>query len=270
MAVRAARENWRSAVELHAQGQVAELDTLRAAARYGEAELHRLDAQREYAVALDRLSLLVGVTIAPTDIAGLDPHAELPSPDVPDTGTAQLIADHHGYLRAAEERAASLDIESKRAAYAFAPSLNSRFTYTWYRPWDEGGSEDRWAAGLALAWPLFDGGRLIRERQMATARAAAARAETAMLHRDLTVAANTARGERAIANERINVTRAARAAATEALRLASARYATGLLPQSELLQAEAGAARARQDEIEAAAGLQLTHYRYLHAIGELR
>jgi outer membrane protein TolC len=62
----------------------------------------------------------------------------------------------------------------------------------------------------------------------------------------------------------------AHSAAEEALRLAAARYAADLLPQSELLSAEAGAARARQDEIDAAAGLVLAHYRYLHAIGELR
>ncbi len=270
LAVRASRENWRSAVELHLKGQVAELDTLRAAARYGEAELGRLDSRKEYAVSLDRLASLVGQPVAAADVAGLEPQALNALPALPDTAVSQLIADYHGDLRSAEERAEALAIESRRSAYAFAPSLNSRFTYTWYRPWDDGGSEDRWAAGLALAWPLFDGGRLVRERQMATARAEAARAETQVLRRNLATAATAAREERAIADERVRVTRAASAAATEALRLASARYAAGLLPQSELLSAEAGAARARQDEIAAAAGLVLAHYRYLHAIGELR
>jgi len=270
LAVRASRENWRSAVELHTRGQVAELDTLRAAARFGQAELGRLDSQKEYNVSLDRLALLVGQPVAGTDVAGLEPLALPPLPAQPDTAVSQLITDYHGDLRSAEERAEVLAIESRRSAYAFVPSLNSRFAYTWYRPWADGGSEDRWAAGLALAWPLFDGGQLVRERQMATARAAAARAEAQVLRRNLMVAATAARAERAIADERVRVTRAASAAATGALHLASARYSAGLLPQSELLQAEAGAARARQDEIDAAAGLVLAHYRYLHAIGELR
>jgi outer membrane protein TolC len=267
LALAAARENWRSAVGLHTTGQVAELDTLLAAAHAGEVELGWLDSRKNYAVSLDRLSKLVGAPIATSEVAGLEPSS---LPILPDMALASTYADQHGNLRAAEERAEVLGIESRRSAYAFAPSVNSRFAYTWYRPWDDGGSEDRWSAGLGLSWPLFDGGHIVRERQMATARAEAARAEAAILRRNLTTAATQAREEYAIADERLQVTKTARAAAEEALRLASARYAAGLLPQSELLAAEAGAARARQNEVDAAAGLILSHYRYLHSIGALR
>ncbi len=267
LALEAARENWRSSVELHRKGQVADLDTLRAAARSGEAELAWLDAQKAYAVALERLSELLGEPVGGDEVAGLDPDAV---PLLPDPAPTPISADAHGDVRAAEERAKTLGIASKRSALAFTPSLNSRFSYTWYRPWDDGGAEDRWTAGLALGWPLFDGSRLVRERQVAKARAAQARAEATLLRRNLTIAAASARADREIADERVRVTQTARAAAEEALRLASARYAAGLLPQSELLSAEAGAARARQSEVEAAAGLVLSHYRYLHAIGELR
>jgi outer membrane protein len=281
IALAAAAERRRVAAELYRNDLTPEVDTLRAAASWGEARVAALDGVRRASVALARLSLLVGEDVRAEDVAvgeAAGTAEEIGATDAADpigeivrTGESDALPDasRRGELRAASAYADRLDVEAERAGYQLLPSLNSRGSVTYYRPWDEGGAR-RWAVGVALSLPIWDGTRRLSEWRLAQARAAAARAECDVLARDLAAAALDAREAARIAVERTDVARAARAAAEEALRLATQRYHAGLLPMGELLLADSEAARARHRQIDSESEVVLSRYRYLHALGELR
>jgi outer membrane protein TolC len=249
-----------AAVERYRMGQVPELDTLRAEARYEEARARDLGAQRGVTVALERLSLLIETPVAPDE---LEAPADLAP--VPDT-----IHGTRGDLAAARENSAAANTEARIAALHWLPALNFRFSATDYRPDLGTPGKLRWMAGVFADLPVFDGGQRVNERRAARARASLARANATSLERDHAVALAGARAEDAVARERRGAARAGRAAAEEALRLASMRYRSGLVPLSELLATDSEASNARAAEVEASAATILAHYRLLRAIGELQ
>jgi outer membrane protein len=212
-------------------------------------------------VALDRLSRLTGVAVQAAELT--DPATDA-APAPAGTGAGR------GEVRAAQEKASALELESKRAGLRLLPSLNSRLTLNWYRDPDQGPAERRWMASVALDLPLWDGTRRAHEWRAAQAEARRARADAQAAGRDLDVAASAARAEMDVAPLLLTAARLGRAAGEEALRFAQDRYRAGLLPLSELLAADTEAARARLSEVDASALVALTRYRYLHAIGELK
>ena len=250
----ATSERWRT-------GQVAEVDTLRAAVRASQASVRALGASRTLDVQLERLSGLVGERVAPED---LDVPAEttdtpLPAPAV------------RGELRAARETAEAASTQSRVAAMALLPSINTHFAMTQYRPaTGDGGWEPRWLVAVSADLPLFDGTQRYHEWRASQARAAEAEARTQALERDLSVALAAARAEAAVVIEQRDAARVGRRAADSALRLAQARYGAGLLALTDLLAADAEATDARTAEIDAAATAIRARYRLLHAMGELK
>ncbi len=260
LALEAAQAMRGAAVERFRMGQVPELDTLRAAVRAGEARVRALGARRGLALALDRLSRLVRT---PLDAAALETPGEPPAP-------AERAETQRGELAATRERAAALGTESRTAALRLLPSLNSRMAMTQYRPYSGDGWERRWLVALSADLPLFDGGQRLNEWRAARARATEARAGAQALERDLAVGLAAARIEAALAGERRDVARDGRAAAEEALRLATSRYRAGLLPLSDLLATDAEASSARAAEVEASTAVTLAYYRLLHAQGDLK
>jgi outer membrane protein len=260
LALLAAQAMRDAAVERFRMGQVPELDTLRVAARLGQARVREIGARRGAAVALDRLSRLVQAGVPAESLAPVD---EVPAvPERP--------ASDRGELTAAREGAAAAGTEARTAALRLLPSLNSRFAVTGYRPYADGTFERRWMVAISADVPLFDGGQRWNEWRAAKARATAARATSQMLERDLAVGLAAARAEEAVARERQDAARAGRLAADEAQRLAGERYRAGLLPLTELLATDAEASAARATEVEASAATILAHYRLLHSQGELR
>lgn len=249
-----------SAVARFRMGQVAELDTLRATARVGEARVRALGARRALAVALAHLSRRVGATVEAGDLAEEAGFAPVP----------ERAETDRGELAAAREGARAAATESRTATLRLLPSVNSRFAVSQYRPWGGDSYERRWMVAVMAEMPLFDGGRRFNETRAARAKADEARARAAALERDLATALAAARVEDAVANERLAAARAGLAAAEEGLRLATLRYGAGLLPITELLAADAEASAARAAEAEASSAVTLAHYRLLHAQGDLR
>jgi outer membrane protein len=243
-------------------GQVAEVDTLRAAARAGEARVRWLGAGQQLAVRLDRLSRLAGSPIGADELDGGDGSATLPA-----AGSGE-----RGELVAAREGAAAAATQARQSALALLPSLNSRLALTQYKPASAGGAayEQRWMVAIAADLPLFDGAQRLNAWRAARAQAEQARAGAQALERDMAVGLAGARAEAAVAIERRDAARAGRAAAEEALRLADSRYRAGLLPLTDLLAADAEATSARAMETEATTAVTLAHYRLLHAMGDLR
>jgi multidrug efflux system outer membrane protein len=257
-----AAESYReAAVGRLRMGQVSPLDSMRAAARAGEARLRWLASRQAADLSLKRLSALVGVPVARESLA-------LPG-DTPDSPSAAAPAPR-AELVAARETAAAMGSESRQAGLSLLPALNSRFTVTRYRDANLGDWEPRWTAAVLLELPLWDGARRVEDWSAARARAREARARAAALERDLALDLEAARSEAALSDERRAVARDTDAAAGEALRFATERYRAGLLPLTELLATDAEAARARLARVEAETQALVAHYRLVRARGELR
>lgn len=251
-----------SAAQRLRMGQVAEVDTLRAAARAAQARVQAIGAERALAVMLERLSRLVGAPVAAGDLDAGDGIVA----DVPQRADAvrpELVA-----MRASAAAAAT---QSRTSALALLPSLNSRFTVTQYKPAtsDVNGWERRWMVMLGAEFPIFDGAQRLNAWRAARAEAEKARANADALERDLAIGLAAARTEDAVAGEQRDAARAGLAAAEEALRLAESRYNAGLLPLTDLLAAETEAIGARAANTQATTAVTLARYRLLHAMGEL-
>jgi outer membrane protein len=248
-----------SAAERFRTGQVPELDTLRAVAREAEARVRALGAGRQAAVMTDRLARLVRAPLASEELV-----AEGTLPAAPEAAAGR------GELRALRESAAAARTESRTATLRLLPSVNARLAATHYRPAESGEFERRWMVAVSADLPLFDGAQRWNEARAARARAVEAQARLEATERDLATALAAAGAEDAVAAARRDAARAGRAAAEEALRLATLRYRAGLLPLTELLAADAEATAARAAEVEASSAVFLARYRLLHAMGELR
>ena len=118
--------------------------------------------------------------------------------------------------------------------------------------------------------PLFDGAQRLNAWRAARARADQARAEAEADRHDLALALDAARAEDAVALEGRDAARAGARAAQAAWHLAEARYAAGLLPLTELLAADTERTAALATETQADAAATRSHYRLLHALGEMR
>jgi outer membrane protein len=262
-ALAAALEQRRAAVERFRLGQVPELDTLRATARWAEARATWLTARKDLLLALARLSQLVGEGVAVTDLGGIPDPAAIAEDAGAGTGPER------GDLEAARARARALGIESTRATLLLLPSLNARLDYRDYRDPDSGEGDRRFLAALSVSLPIWDGLERIEKRRAARARAEEARAQAELLRRAVDLEIEDARSEASISLERRDAARIQRAASEEALRLALARYRAGLLPQTDLLAADADAARARLNGVSAEIDAVIAQYRYRHATGVL-
>jgi OMF family outer membrane factor len=152
---------------------------------------------------------------------------------------------------------------------ALLPSLNARFDLRHYRDPDTGEGERRFLLGVSASLPVWDGLSRLQGRRAARARAEEAEARAEQLRRDLAIEVLDARGEASLALDRREAARLARASSEEALRLAIARYRAGLLSQTDLLAADAEAARARLAAVDADVEAVLAQYRYRHAMGAL-
>jgi outer membrane protein len=256
-----AAEHRRAAVERFLLGQVPELDTLRAAARVAEARVSWLSTETRTAVALQRLSQLVG---APVEELGNLP---APPPDIPRADPA--APDLRAELVAARETAHAREIEASRASLARLPSVNARFDYRLYRDAESGDGDERYLVGVTASLPIWDLKGLEQTRREAHARAEEARAHEELLRREIALHAAEAAAEVAVSRERTLAARLAHESSEEALRLAQDRYGSGLLSQSDLLAVDAEAARSRLARVDAEASEVMAHYRDLHARGRL-
>jgi outer membrane protein TolC len=257
----AAMEHLRASVERFRLGQVAELDTLRAAARWAEARASMADASATCEAGLRRLSSLTGAPVGAGDL--------VPPPSPLDGATSPAPAER-GEIRAARALAAAGRIEARRAGLSLLPSLNGRLGVRYYRPVEEGPDVRRWTGSIVMEFPLWDGTARARAWKAARARARQAAAEADLIERDLNAEADAARREITTARERVEALRAANVAREEALRLSARRYRAGLLTLGELLSADSEAARSRHEQVDADARVSLAAYRYLHAIGGLQ
>jgi outer membrane protein TolC len=235
------------------------------------AELSLLQAQESVAVTEANLSRIVDLP-AGTRIEAAE-ELDAPAPEADDAlalSAAALLARPERAAAVARAEAAEERIHGERGARL--PQLSAAAGVDYANPnrkilppaarWDH-----TWDVSLNLTWNLFDGGRTGAAVARAEARAAAAREQLAEIDRRIRLEVTQRVQERRTAGARVALSGRSLESASENRRVAADRYRAGVIPSSELLDAEVALLRAGLDRTEAQAALRLTDAALVRATG---
>jgi outer membrane protein len=127
--------------------------------------------------------------------------------------------------------------------------------------------KDTWDVGVGLTWNVFDGGRRSAAEARARSQADAAREQLRELDRAIRLEVTQRALELRTAERQVAVAGRAVEAATESLKVARDRYREGLVPSSELLDAETALERAGLARTESLASLRTAAASLDRAVG---
>lgn len=127
--------------------------------------------------------------------------------------------------------------------------------------------QDTWDVGVSLAWSVFDGGKRSASEARARAQAEAARQQVLELDRAIRLEVTQRSLELRTAEATLAVAERGLESATESRRVAADRYREGVVPSSELLDAELALERAALSRTEAMAAVRLATAGLDRAVG---
>jgi outer membrane protein TolC len=127
--------------------------------------------------------------------------------------------------------------------------------------------EDSWQVGVGVSWEVFDRGGRRAEVAAARAEAEAARHDLESVERAVRVQVEQAWHRLAAAEASVPVAQRAEESAAENLRVVSDRYREGLVPSSELLDAEVALRDAGLERTRAVAATRLAQVGLERAMG---
>lgn len=243
------------------QGLAATNELLAVQVERDRAELQRLQAQSAARAAEANLQRLLDLP-ATTGIEPVpgEPVASPPAPDREALARAALLARPELEAVRARQQAAEAAVRVQRAARLPQATLFGGFDYARPNPrilpqtdsWN-----DTWSVGLSVGFTAFDGGRTSAASAQAQAQAEAVRQQALDLERRVRLEVaqrvldvETAAAARGVAQQGL-------ASARENVRVARDRFREGLIPSSELLDAETNLLRAGLSLTEAENGLRL-------------
>jgi outer membrane protein TolC len=235
-----ARETERFVRERNAQGEALDADLARAAAFRAQAEAERATAIQRRASARSGLALLAGDGVAEGELAtpveALPPAPALP-PDAPPP------ADRPDLVAARRQRdAAEAGVSAARGA--LLPAVFAQAGAETMREGSDLARGGSWTTlGVVLRWDLALADA--HATRAAQARARAAGEALAWKEREASREVGEARRAIETADARVRSADEAVAASEAAQRLRAARHRQGLLPLTDVLDAEAGLAGAR-------------------------
>jgi len=239
----------------------AELARLRAAnaARVMEANLARLIGEPDGTAIEPVESLDSGAPAAGGEAAGVEPLVR------------QALRDR-SERRALESRAEAAEARSRAAKAGSLPRVDFSAGYDYARPnrrilpladeWN-----DSWDATVTMSYRFFDGGRTRSEVSRDAALALAARRQLEDLDRRIRLEVTQRFMELDTARASVDVAERNLVSATENRRVASERYSAGVVPSSELLDAETALLRAGLDRTSALADAREAEARLDRAVG---
>ncbi|OFV85937.1 MAG: hypothetical protein A2V74_00510 [Acidobacteria bacterium RBG_16_70_10] len=235
----------------------AELDRLRAdaASELAEANLRRL-LDLPPATRVETAEPAEAAPTGPADLEALVAEAQAARPD-----RAALLARVTGAeARVAIERGARLPQLALGGGYTYANPNRDIVPpeATW---------KDTWDVGVSLAWSVFDGGRRSAAEARARAEADAAREQLRELDRAIRLEVTQRTLELRTAEALLAVAERSLESAQENRRVAADRYREGVIPSSELLDAETALERAELARTEALASVRLTAAALDRAVG---
>jgi len=238
------------------------------------AELNRLRAQNGGSVAAANLCRLLGLS-PETELVLTEP---IDRPAVKPEEAAGLVAralENRPERRALLERLAAARARAAAARGDWFPAVALSGGYDYNNPnlkvlppreaW-----RSTWDVGVSLSWSVFDSGR--RQADEGRARAQADALQKRLEDADARIALDVRarRLDLLLEQEAIRVGEKAFASAEENQRVARERYRAGLIPSSELLDAEIVLLRAGLERTEAGVGARTAEAALDRAVGAVR
>lgn len=254
-----------------AVGMAARNEVLAVEVERDRAELERLSAEADAAIAESNLQRLLGLPAA-TRVEPIEPLAQgaVARPEVEGLVSEAQAARPERRALAARVLAADANAGAERGTRL--PQLALSGGYLYANPnrdivpptadW-----KDTWDVGVGLTWNVLDGGRRSATEARARAQADAARAELVELDRVIRLEVTRRALELRTAEARLAVAERSVVSADESRRVASDRYREGVIPSSELLDAELAHERAALARTQAQAALRLAAAGLDRAVG---
>jgi outer membrane protein len=252
-------------------GTAARNEVLAVQVERDRAELSLLGAQESVAVAEANLQRLLDLP-AGTRVETAE-ELESPAPAADDAvalAAAALAARPERAAALARAEAAEARVRLERGARL--PQVSAAAGVDYANPnrkilppsaaWDHS-----WDVGVSLTWSVLDGGRTGASVARAEAHAAAAREQLSDVDRRIRLEVTQRVLERRTAGARVAVSDRSLESARENRRVASDRYREGVIPSSELLDAEVALQRAGLDRTSAQAALRLSDAALVRATG---
>jgi outer membrane protein TolC len=235
------------------------------------AELRRLEAENAAAVAHANLVRLLGLPPA----ARIEPAEPIAAAIGEPDELEKMVQDA---LRQRPERAAlEARVEAAQAAVGVAgaaqrPQLGAEAGYDYANPNRKelpltGEWKGTWDASVNLAWTVFDSGRTAAEVDRARAELEAVRQQLVDLDQRLRLEVTSRSLELGSARQTVEVAERNLAAAGENRKVAADRYREGVIPSSELLDAEVALLQAGLDQTRAWTRLHLAQASLERAVG---
>jgi outer membrane protein TolC len=235
-------------------------------------------------VELDRLRAETGAEVAEADLRrllDLAPDARVETAE-PVAASAPPRAEVEALVAEAQSARAERKALAARVAAADAvagserggrlPQLSVAGGYTYANPnrdivpptaeWN-----DTWDVGVGFTWSVFDHGKRSASEARARAQAEALRQQLRELDRGIRLDVTRSALEQRTAAARLGVAQRSVESAAESRRVAGDRYREGVIPSSELLDAEVAHERASLALTEATASLRLAAARLDRAVG---
>jgi outer membrane protein TolC len=234
-------------------------------------ELERLRAEAEADAADANLQRLLALDAA----THVEPSEPLQAAAAPRPELESLVAEAQAARperRAIAARVAAADAAAGAERGARLPQLALSGGYTYSNPnrdivpptadW-----KDTWDIGVGLSWSVFDGGKRSASEARARAQADAVREQLRELDRAIRLEITERVLELRTAQARLAVAERSVVSAAESRRVAAERYREGVIPSSELLDAELAQERAELARTQAHAVLRLAAAGLDRAVG---
>jgi outer membrane protein TolC len=263
-----AREHLRIADALERSGMGLSSDVLRAKVALARAESEKVSAENRLALARTGLGLAMG------ERGGVPVDAAAQVPALPEAGSLEeriaAVREHRTDLRAFSTRLANADTNVTLERAGYLPTVGAMGTYQ-LDSHDSPFSPDNrtWSVGVGLTWNLFDG--LRREAEVAKAAADRSKAEAHFREAEDFAVFQVTRAYLSVeeAARRVEIARAAVAAAKEGTRLVKARYENQLSRLIDLLDSQSALHSSRADQVRAENDLQQSRARLEYVSGML-
>ncbi len=243
-----------------------EIDAVQARTDRANARVALIKAENDYATAKAQLDNAMGVT-PETDYQVADD--DMPPIAGEDGEPRELVSEALAArpdVAAAEGQVKVQELSLGAVKGGYGPSLAASTTFS-----DAGTQIDdtswNWNAGLAISWPLFEGGRTRGEVREASANVAAANAAAESVRQQVRLEVEQARLAVRAAASAIAAAAEVVVNAREQLRLAEARYETGVGNVIELGDAQVALTSARAQEVQSRYRLATARAQLRNALG---
>lgn len=252
-------------------GLVAPNDVLSAEAQRSREQVLLIEARNGRNVA--EADLRRATAIASDVPIEIDAQLDGPRPHIPayDALLAEAMASRPE-RQALQLRIDAIGERRTAAAAGLKPTIGVGAGFDYARPNPRlfpraGEWNDSWDAGISVAWPLWDGGRVKADVALVSANRRAAEQRLAEFDRTLEFEVRQRRLDLEAASAAISASTDGVASATEARRVVAERFKAGLTSNTEVLDAQQAFLVARLELTRALAGVRLAQARLDRAVG---